>query len=81
MFGVDNFTYYSRRAVAEWKMAATSPTPVISLIHEQLAEHYEELIAEIQARPPLRLVSNIPQRSFQADAGHASSEEAGAQTG
>jgi hypothetical protein len=56
MFAPDNHEYYAARAAAEREAVRSAPTSHIASIHEQLAEAYEALVAEIEARPPLRLV-------------------------
>jgi hypothetical protein len=81
MFGLDNLTHYSRRALAERDKAATSPTLAISAIHQQLAEHYEARVAEIEARPPLRLVSSEVDSSPQLANAGGDADEAAAQKG
>ncbi len=58
MFAPDNHEYYAARAAAEREAARSAPTSHIASIHEQLAEAYEALVAEIEARAPLRLVSS-----------------------
>jgi hypothetical protein len=79
--GSNNITYYRKRAMAERQMAAASPTPAISSIHRRFAEHYEALLANIEARPPLRLVSSRPESSIVAAADGEDSDEAATQTG
>jgi hypothetical protein len=70
---VDNHTYFKKRALVERRRARAAPKPEIAAIHLRLAEAYEALLAEIEARPPLRLVHsgrNVvaePGASFKSD--------------
>ncbi|HVF84058.1 MAG TPA: hypothetical protein VM913_07805 [Sphingomicrobium sp.] len=57
---MDNYLYFRQRALIERARAISAPTAVIAAIHTKLAEEYESRIAEIEARPPLRLVSSTP---------------------
>ena len=54
----DNYNFYRQRAATERSCAASAGSPEIARLHEQLAEKYEALVAEIEARPPLRLVGS-----------------------
>ena len=55
---LDNYRYFQQRALAERARAEVAPKPEIAAIHEQLAEAYEALVSEIEARLPLRLVGS-----------------------
>ena len=55
---LDNYRYFQQRALIERARAKVAPKPEIAAIHQQLAEAYEALVAEIKARPPLRLVGS-----------------------
>ena len=52
----DNYTYYRQRAKREREHAQSAADPSAACLHEQLAEAYEALVAEIRSRPHLRLV-------------------------
>lgn len=52
----DNYTYYRQRAAQERQNAKNSASPALAHLHEQLAEAYEAFVAEIEAKPPLKLV-------------------------
>jgi hypothetical protein len=52
----DNYTYYRQRATTEREHARSAKDPSAAYLHEQLAEAYEGLVAEIGSRPHLRLV-------------------------
>ena len=58
MFAPDNYKYYRRRAATQRRYAETAASPALRRLHEQLAKAYEAYVAEIEARPPLRLVSS-----------------------
>jgi hypothetical protein len=63
MSAVEDLEYYTHRALVERHRAKSAPSAVISYIHEQLAERYEELCAELQKRPSLRIVSSDQESS------------------
>ena len=56
MFAPENLEYYRRRAATERRLAKSAASAALAQLHEQLAEAYEAYVAEIEARPPLRLV-------------------------
>lgn len=58
MSSPDNYTYYRKRAAAERQHAQNAGDSIPAYLHEQLAEAYEALVAEIEARPPLKLVES-----------------------
>jgi hypothetical protein len=55
MSSSDNYTYYQQRAATERRHAQQAVDHSLARLHEQLAEAYEALVAEIEARPPLKL--------------------------
>jgi hypothetical protein len=79
MSSPDNYTYYQQRAATERRHAEQAGDPVLARLHEQLAEAYEAYVAEIEARPPLKLVGSqtVTAPSSQPD----SSEQVAAATG
>lgn len=60
MFGPSNLEYFRGRAAAERRHAEGAATPALARIHLQLAEAYEAHVAEIESKPPLRLVRSSP---------------------
>jgi hypothetical protein len=56
MFAPDNHEYYRQRAATERQRAENAASPTLARLHEQLAEAYEALVAEIEGKAPLRLV-------------------------
>jgi hypothetical protein len=58
MSSSDNYTYYQQRAATERRHAQQAVDPSLARLHEQLAEAYEAFVAEIEARPPLKLVGS-----------------------
>ena len=58
MFAPDNLKYYARRAATQRRLEKSAASPALAQLHAQLAEAYEAYVAEIEARPPLRLVSS-----------------------
>ena len=72
---VDNHTYFKKRALVERRRAKAAPTPEIAAIHVRLAEAYEALLAEIEARPPLRLVESGRDVVAEPDSSGASGDD------
>jgi hypothetical protein len=50
----DDIEYYRRRAREERALAEAAANPDAAKAHAELAEHYEGLIADAEAQPPLR---------------------------
>jgi hypothetical protein len=67
MSSPDNYTYYQQRAATERRHAQQAVDPVLARLHEQLAEAYEAYVAEIEARPPLKLVGSPASHASQLD--------------
>lgn len=61
MSRTDNYAYFKARVQVEREAASHASTVQIASIHEQLADAYEAFVAEIEARPPLHLVSSTPE--------------------
>lgn len=79
MFAPDNHEYYRQRAATERQHAENAASSTLARLHEQLAEAYEALVAQIDARPPLRLVEAAPDAGQIDDSG--SSERGTVATG
>lgn len=48
--------YFAQRAVVERHMSATASDPNAAYVHEQLADHYEKMVASAQRpRPKLSI--------------------------
>jgi hypothetical protein len=77
MSSPDNYAYYQQRAATERRHAQQAVDPVLARLHEQLAEAYEAYVAEIEARPPLKLVGTPAPRASRPDSSEQDAAAAG----